>query len=280
MRSYPNPDDLKDLERLNAKPWQIELLKKNPEYVYWGNHEDYMSDKDGGWRAPAEFDTIEGLFGLDELNELVNFYFEIYRKSHECPHCDGRGLNPATKKISDDWYAFDNPRYINVDANYRYNDNAWSHHITDVEVEALVKGGRISDVSGFNGWFEEETQQWYSWINGVKTNVMQPEYPTAESVNNWSKSRGLGHDSINQWICVKARAKHLGVYGYCEHCEGHGHIFDAPEASVGLQLWYLHPRKGAARGVYIKNVQEHEVPQVIAYLKEAAERNANRFSKL
>ena len=28
-----------------------------------------------------------------------------------------------------------------------------------------------------------------------------------------------GHDAINRWICVKARAKHLGIYGHCEHCE-------------------------------------------------------------
>jgi hypothetical protein len=36
----------------------------------------------------------------------------------------------------------------------------------------------------------------------------------------------------------------------------------------------------ASRGVYIKNIEEHEVPEVLSYLKEAAERNANRFSKL
>jgi hypothetical protein len=59
-----------------------------------------------------------------------------------------------------------------------------------------------------------------------------------------------------------------------------GRIYDEPEARVALQLWFIHPRKGASRGVYIKNIEEKEVPEVIAYLKEAAERNANRFSKL
>jgi len=49
---------------------------------------------------------------------------------------------------------------------------------------------------------------------------------------------------------------------------------------VALQLWILHPRKGASRGVYIKNIEENEVPEVIQYLKIAAERNSNRFSKL
>lgn len=64
-----------------------------------------------------------------------------------------------------------------------------------------------------------------------------------------------------------------------KHCEG-GFIYDEPEARVALQLWILHPRKGASRGVYIKNIEENEVSEVIQYLKSAAERNANRFSKL
>lgn len=40
MRTYPNRRDEYDmieLEKLNEKPWQIELLKKNPEYVYWSS---------------------------------------------------------------------------------------------------------------------------------------------------------------------------------------------------------------------------------------------------
>jgi hypothetical protein len=45
-------------------------------------------------------------------------------------------------------------------------------------------------------------------------------------------------------------------------------------------LWVLHPRKGASRGIYIKNIEENEVEDVLKYLKQAAERNANRFSKI
>jgi hypothetical protein len=32
--------------------------------------------------------------------------------------------------------------------------------------------------------------------------------------------------------------------------------------------------------VYVKNIEEKDVPRVIEYLKEAAQRNAQRFEKL
>ena len=49
MRIYPSDDyDKEELERLNAEPWMVELLKCNPEYPFFGNYEDYMI-KDSGW---------------------------------------------------------------------------------------------------------------------------------------------------------------------------------------------------------------------------------------
>lgn len=277
MRELPNrrdESDMKELEKLKAEKWQIDLLAKNPEYVWWGNYEDYMSSKDSGWREPIELDNPDELWGLDDYNEVVNFYFELKRKHHDCPHCEGDGVNKETRQLSEDWYDFDK------------TGRRWCHDIGEVEVEALIKGGRLTDLMGENWYrYEEEQDQWKvldrtlpfaqrEWVN-----CEQPTYPTPEVVNDWSRGRGLGHDAINRWICVEARAKHLGVYGNCEHCDG-GTIYDEDFATVGLQLWYLHPRKGASRGVYVKNITEKDIPKVIEYLKGAAERNANRFSKL
>ena len=273
MRSYPdlnNKYDQKDLELLKAKEWQLELLKKNPDYPYWGNHEDYMIGENKGWGSPQELETFAEHWNLDDYNEIVNFYFEIYRENHECPHCDGEALNPATKRISDDWYDFGN------------TGRKWSDKITQDEVYELLKRKRLGDFTDYNGYYDEDLQKWLGWVDGERVEVAPPtpeQIPSVETINQAQHGRGFGHDLINRWICVETRAKRLGVYGHCEHCEG-GHIYDEPEARVGLQLWVLHPRKGASRGVYIKNIEEHEVPQVLAYLKEAAERNADRFSKL
>ena len=90
MRNYPmDKYDLEELEKLNAKEWQIEILKKNPNYNCWGNYEDSMADKNGNWSSPIELNSVSELWGLDELNELVNFYFGIERKSHKCEYCEG-----------------------------------------------------------------------------------------------------------------------------------------------------------------------------------------------
>jgi hypothetical protein len=277
MRRPPNrrdESDVKDLLKLNAEKWQIDLLSKNPEYVFWGNYEDYMSDKNAGWRSPAELETFDEIWTLDDYNELVNFYFEVFRKNHSCPHCDGGGLNPETKQLEEDWYDFEG------------TGRRWCNNIGEVEIEALVKGGRLSDLMDSWYLYDDDKNVWLSldtslpmaqreWVECEK-----PKFPTPDEVNQWSKSGGLGgHDAINRWICVKARAKHLGIYGHCEHCE-EGYIYDDEKATVGLQLWYLHPRKGASRGVYVKQIKETDITRVIEYLKEAAKRNAERFSKL
>lgn len=40
MRTFPkNKDDQAEAVKLNAEKWQVDLLKLNPSYVYWGNEE-------------------------------------------------------------------------------------------------------------------------------------------------------------------------------------------------------------------------------------------------
>lgn len=242
MRTYPNDKyDKEELERLNAEPWMVKLLKCNPEYPFWGNYEDYMSGG-SGWDKPCELESFSEMWELDELNEVVNFYFEICRENHKCEDCEGSGYNPETKHISDDWYDFAN------------TGRRWRENITQDEVEALWEHNRL------HCDFKEK--------------------PTAEQVNAWEKGRGIGHDSINHYICVEQRAKRLGVYGHCEKCGGYGYIFDEEKAHLELQLWVLHPRKGCSRGVRIKNILQSDIPKVIEYLQTARKRNDERFAKI
>lgn len=268
MRKITEDTEPKEIEILRADDWQLNLLRLNPEYVWWGNYEDYMSDKDSGWRSPLELSAWSEHWELDELNELVNFYFTVSRKNHECPKCEGTNLNPETKQISDDWYDFAG------------TGRRWSNNISAVEVEALIRAGRLSDLMPYWTRFDEETNQWMHLKDREKgwEAIEPPEFPTPEKVNQWSR-RGIGHDSINHWIATRARAEFLGVYGHCDNCEK-GYIYDEPKAHVSLQLWYLLPRKGASRGVYIKNIEQSELPEVFAYLNQAKERNNQRFAKI
>jgi hypothetical protein len=244
MRSYPSEDiDAEELARLNAEGWMLDLLKLNPHYVYWGPYEDYMCGDGQGWNSRILVNSwAENPFVLDELNEVANFYFEVERDSVECPACGGCGHNPETKRIEEAFYDFDGIL------------GRWSDKITQDEFEALKEAGRIRDLH------------------------------SVEQVNA-ANSRGARnsfaqHDAINRWILVRTRAERLGVYGKCESCDGHGVQYTEDAAHVNLILWVLHPRKGCSRGIEVKNIQEMDLQSIFEFLRGAAERNQERFSKI
>jgi hypothetical protein len=66
----------------------------------------------------------------------------------------------------------------------------------------------------------------------------------------------------------------------CPCCKGVGYIYTEFKAHVNLVLWMLHPRKSCSRGIEVKNIGQADLPEVFKYLRGAAERNTNRFSKV
>lgn len=238
MRVY----DQEDAERINAEQWQLDLLKLNPEYVHWGPYEDYMI-KESGWDSRQFFDDWDsfGPWELDDLNECVNFYFSVERKSEECKTCRGNGYHPDAQNVVNTFYAHMNDRGIH-----------WNDKITQDELDALVKEGRIK--------------------KGI----------TLEEVNNQNKpgARGFGHDAINRMILTEARLKRLGIPRTCPDCDGHGYVYVSNNAHVTLTLWMLHPRKGCSRGVEISKIEQDDLPRIFDWLKAAARRNSERFSKI
>lgn len=277
MRTYPVEDyEIEELRKLNAEQWQVDMLKMNPDYVCWGPDEDYMWKDGTSWDSRCivkNWDSFD--FGLNQFNEVVNFYFELIRANVECDCCGGTGLNPKTKIISDNFYRHSSYSNELVEQN-------WSDNITDAEVEVLVKEGRLSSfMDGLysydekDGWrkvvVEDDKRKW------VKTS--KPKLPTADEVNGWNKN-SIGHDAINRWILIKERAKSLGVWGSCDNCVGEQVVYTESKAKLGLVLWVLHPRKGCSRGVRVEEIKRDEVNKVVEYLRKAAERNMMRFSKL
>lgn len=241
MRTHSDVDE-EDLQELRAEPWMLEVLKKNPAYVWWGPHEDYMSKRGDGWDCAVILPTWkEFKWDLDDLNECVHFYFSVERESEACAACGKTGYNPATRVLAEAFYAFDQPRGA-----------GWNDKLTEEEVEMLWAARRL--------WrFKEK--------------------PTAEEVNAWQR-KGLGHDAINRYMLVEARAKRLGVYGHCEMCKGKGYVYVADAAHVALTLWMLHPRKGCSRGVEVQRIEQEDLPGVLAFLRTAAQRNAERFARV
>ena len=306
MRSPPEDKyDRDELERLNAESWMLEHLKLNPDYTCWGPGEDYMSTKGEGWSSSQVVDSWQefGPWNLDDLNECVNFYFEIERDSKKCVSCDGSGYSPQAKLYSDQWYGYkpfnpseygatpltlDHPelqafarRNVERNPNYygtgeyavqrevkRLHDmwsQQWCHHLIQADVDALIAENRLYDLT--RTWSPERGWQ------------KDGRHPTAHEVNAWSL-HGLGHDSINHWVCVRARCEREGVKVECDACDGRGHVYTEPAAHLNLVVWMLHSRKGCSRGVRIKNLSKQDAAAARAWLRKAAERNAERFAKV
>lgn len=180
--------------------------------------------------------------------------------SQKCKSCDQTGLNLATKDISDTWYSFDEQEWLYDSNNKRYNNLAWSNHLTQLEVDALVDAGRLVDfthdfVGNDKGWVEKN-----------------PAYrPNAEDVNLWSR-KGMGHDAINKSICVKARAESLGVYGVCEHCQGDGEIWQSEEIKKMNENWEnFGPPEGEGFQLWSTTTEGHPMTPVFATLEALCE---------
>ena len=105
-----------------------------------------------------------------------------------------------------------------------FYNNSWGHHLSQEDVDVLVKENRLHDFT--HAWSKEKGWQ-----------LKIPAYhPTAEEVNDWSIGGG-GHDSINQWICVKARCKKEKVGFTCTHCKGSGTIWESKEYKTQANKW-------------------------------------------
>lgn len=152
------------------------------------------------------------------LDEIWKGYLNPhYSKCHQCPACKGAGVNPATKQLQEDWYDSDR------------TGRKWCHALTQDEVDALVKEGRLNDL----------TSKW----DGKKWEKVRDV--TAQEVNTWAQKQFLGHDAINRLICVETRAKRLGVWGDCPMCRGEGSLWETPEDKVKSDTWEeTHPPAG------------------------------------
>ena len=178
-------------------------------------------------RVPLDFDHNMG----ELWPGYINTFFENH--CHRCLDCDGSGYSTAAKKISDDWYGFND------------SNDKWSDKLTQDEVDELVNSHRLREFSDF---FIEKI------INGQVHKILP-----AELVNLYFRHDELrrsilwllGHDGINQSICVSARCNRLGIQICCLTCNGTGNIWDSekhridsdnwmpedPPLGIGWQLW-------------------------------------------
>lgn len=243
----PTPDDYADEIAMGATPWQIALLNLNPPYVGWNPGDDSM--KNGGTCSWADFSER---WPLDDLNEVVNFHFQVTRKSENCAACGATGTSPGARTVEHLFY--------HGDLGLKTYTGGWNDKITEDEYQALLAEGRIQGRT-------------------------EGALPTVEEVNRLQAAANVGghfgyHDAINRFILVHARCKRLGIEPKCAECAGRGYHYTAPDTHVVLSLWMLYPRKGLSQGLRIEPIEEGDQEAVFRFLRAAAARNAMRFEKI
>lgn len=236
-------------------------------------------------RVALDFDWPKGQTWIGFLNP---FYSE-HRKN--CPDCDGTGESPEGRRLSDEWYGKpgstfepwmtgstpfgrDEPYVVRLATrntaepgpwNRGYEaevtrllemfNSQWMHHLDADDVQALLDDGRLRDFT--HRIVEETDEERASRREGAEGDrrwfwLYEPTgvVPTPEMVNRACLG-GLGHDSINQWVCVKAKAKRLGVDPMCSTCKGKGSYWTSrygrhlakkwrktnPPKGDGFQMW-------------------------------------------
>jgi len=175
-------------------------------------------------RVPLDFDWPLKKTWWGFLNPWYEF-------SERCEACDGTGFNPESARIEKAWYDFEG---LGV---------KWCYDITQDEVKTLVKAWRILSVThrfrvdwSGRGYAPKWVPRWVPIRVGKRLPVLR--CPDAADVNTWAAQAGMfGHDTVNQWICVKTRCKRLGVWGYCEVCDGEGNVWVPSSAKEDAENW-------------------------------------------
>lgn len=103
-------------------------------------------------------------------------------------------------------------------------NTAWCHHLNDADVLALVESGRLMEFT--HTWSRED-----GWKK-----IFPEVIPSSRQVNAWSLS-GLGHDSLNAGICIRAECGRLGVPYLCTACNGEAEIWPSAESKATYENW-------------------------------------------
>lgn len=115
----------------------------------------------------------------------------------------------------------------------------WSHHLNADDVAALVNAGRLMDFTGRPRSQEQAEQLKKQAANGGSHYWLKDgngQTPTPQEVNDWAIAT-MGHDSVNHYVCVKAKLKRLKIKSKCVPCHGAGEIWESAQQKRYHNAW-------------------------------------------
>jgi len=169
------------------------------------------------------------------INQMIWKGYHNPYSGLKCEVCGGTGQSMEARLIDEDWYGFERP------------ENRWCDKITQDEVQALLDTGRLMEFTrvpinekqrlDVEKKIADGGNSWLPYDNGY--------IPTADEVNEWHR-KSMGHDSINKYICVKARLKRLGITETeCKYCNGEGELWpDDKYKKLSEEFEYVEPPSG------------------------------------
>lgn len=110
----------------------------------------------------------------------------------------------------------------------------WSHHLEQKDVDALIEADRLRDFT-------------HTWKAGEGWTKIEPApVITAAMVNEWSIP-GMGHDSINAHVVIRAKCERMGLPSVCYTCDGHASVEKYEGQRAEAEKWWEdehHPPEG------------------------------------
>jgi len=136
----------------------------------------------------------------------------------------------------------------------------WADKLEEADIKALIDDERLMDFT-------------HTWDPKKHWQKKEPPYiPTPDEVNTWS-GRGIGHDSINAGVCIRARCKRYGVENYlCPICKGEGQIWCDPKWKKQADEWSpTEPPKGKGYQLWQTTGEGSPISPVFKMLDELCE---------
>lgn len=118
---------------------------------------------------------------------------------------------------------------------------------------------------------------YHGWGNSLTEDETAALVAEKRPMNPW----GGHHDAISRFLLVRVR--HARLHGStrieCDACDGEGAVpKPGSHPRLAMHAWMLHPRRGASACLTVDPIHKAELPTVLAWLQNAAARNAARFA--
>lgn len=172
-------------------------------------YSDFAQLQQARWYGNVPFSPTEtGSSYLTEETPQVRAFAE--RNVAHSPRYYGIGelaIRAEARRLSDLW------------------NGMWSHHLQQEDIDALVADERLMNFT-------------HTWAADGGWKLIEPApVVTAARVNAWSIEQGIGHDSINCWVVIKAACERAGQPESCPDCNGHGSHERYPGQRAEAEAW-------------------------------------------